>query len=76
MLVIVTGLGYAQARPEFEAATIERSARDSEAFMLAHPEGRPEISRATLKALTALAYRMQPFQISGAPHGRDRNTSA
>ena len=66
-LVIVTGLGYGQARPEFEVATIKRSAPDSDPFMQAHPGGRLEISRATLRTLTAFAYRLQPFQISGGP---------
>lgn len=35
--------------------------------MKAHPGGRLEISRTSLRALTALAWRLQPFQISGGP---------
>jgi len=48
-LLIATIVGQGQGRPEFEVATIKRSAPDSEVFMLAHPGGRLEISRATLK---------------------------
>lgn len=75
-LVIVTALGQSQARPGFEAAesapsfevaTVKRSAPDSDAFMQAHPGGRLEISRATLRTLTAFAYRLQSFEISGGP---------
>jgi uncharacterized protein (TIGR03435 family) len=53
--------------PTFEVASIKRSAADSESFMLAHPGGRFEISRATLKTLTAFAWRVQSFQVSGGP---------
>jgi uncharacterized protein (TIGR03435 family) len=53
--------------PRFDAASIKRSAPDSDIFMKAHPGGRIEISRATLRTLTALAYRLQPFQVSGGP---------
>jgi uncharacterized protein (TIGR03435 family) len=53
--------------PRFDAASIKRSAPDSDTFMKAHPGGRIEISRATLKTLVALAYRLQPFQVSGGP---------
>ncbi len=53
--------------PTFDAASIKRSAPDSDTFMKAHPGGRIEISRATLRTLTALAYRLQPFQVTGGP---------
>jgi uncharacterized protein (TIGR03435 family) len=53
--------------PTFDAASIKRSAPDSDPFMKAHPGGRIEISRATLRTLTALAYRLQPFQVSAGP---------
>jgi uncharacterized protein (TIGR03435 family) len=51
--------------PRFDAASIKRSASESDTFIKAHPGGRIEISRATLRTLTALAYRLQPFQVSG-----------
>jgi uncharacterized protein (TIGR03435 family) len=51
--------------PAFDAASIRRSARDSDTFMKVHPGGRLELSWVTLKALIALAYRLQPFQVSG-----------
>src|SRR3984885_909349 len=51
--------------PRFDAASIKRSAPDSDTFMKAHPGGRIEISRATLKTLTAFAYRLEPFQVAG-----------
>src|ERR1700733_7822305 len=53
--------------PRFDVATIKQSPPDSDTFMKAHPGGRLEISRATLRTLTALAYRLQPFQVSGGP---------
>jgi uncharacterized protein (TIGR03435 family) len=63
------GIAIAQigSAPKFEVASIKKSAPNSETFMKAHPGGRLEISRATLMALTALAYRVQPFQVSGGP---------
>jgi uncharacterized protein (TIGR03435 family) len=53
--------------PRFEVASIKRSAPDSESFILAHPGGRLDISRATLKTLAAFAWRLQSFQVSGGP---------
>jgi hypothetical protein len=55
------------ATPRFDVASIRRSAPDSDTFMKAHPGGRLEISRATLRTLIALAFRLQPFQVSGGP---------
>ena len=60
--------------PKFDVASIKRSAPDAETFM--KPSVRLDISRATLKMLTALAYRLQPFQVSGVPIGSAQNTSA
>jgi uncharacterized protein (TIGR03435 family) len=63
------GIAIAQVStpPTFDAASIKRSASDSETFMKAHPGGRLELSRVTLGTLAALAYRLQPFQVSGGP---------
>jgi hypothetical protein len=83
-LLIVAWLGQSQARPEFEVAevaprfevaTIKRSAPGSDTFMQAHG-GQLDISRATLKTLTAFAYRLQSFQVSGDLHSFVQNTSA
>ena len=62
-----TAIAQVNTPPTFDAASIKRSASDSDTFMKAHPGGRLELSRVTLKTLTALAYRLQPFQISGGP---------
>lgn len=35
--------------------------------MKSHPGGKLDISRATLRTLAALAYQVQPFQVSGGP---------
>jgi len=53
--------------PRFDAASIKRSVSDSDTFLKAHPGGRIEISRANLQMLTALAWRLQPFQVAGGP---------
>jgi uncharacterized protein (TIGR03435 family) len=60
-------IAQTDAVPKFEVASIKRSAPDSETFMRAHPGGRLDISRATLKTLTAFAWRLQSFQVSGGP---------
>ncbi len=58
--------GAAQAQ-EFEVASIRPSAPDSPTFMQAHPGGRLDVSRATLRALMALAWRVQSYQVEGGP---------
>jgi uncharacterized protein (TIGR03435 family) len=60
-------IAQVNSAPKFDAASIKRSAPDGETFMKAHPGGRVDISRATLRTLTALAYHLQPFQVSGGP---------
>jgi uncharacterized protein (TIGR03435 family) len=60
-------IAQVNSAPKFDAASIKRSAPDSETFMKAHPGGRLDISRATLRTLTALAYQLQPFQVAGGP---------
>jgi hypothetical protein len=62
-LLIVAWLGQSQARPEFEVAEVAHG-------------GRLDISRATLKTLTAFAYRLQSFQVSSGLHSFVQNTSA
>ena len=53
--------------PKFDVASIRRSGPESETFMKAHPGGRLELSHATLRTLAALAWRLQPFQVTGGP---------
>jgi uncharacterized protein (TIGR03435 family) len=62
-----SAIAQISAHPTFDAASIKGSAPDSDTFMKAHPGGRLELSRVTLRALIALAYRLQPFQVSGGP---------
>jgi uncharacterized protein (TIGR03435 family) len=68
-LVLCCEVAIAQtdAIPKFEVGSIKRSAPDSETFIQARPGGRLDISRATLKTLTAFAWRLQSFQVSGGP---------
>jgi uncharacterized protein (TIGR03435 family) len=60
-------IAQVDSAPKFDVVSIRRSAPESEPFVKAHPGGRLEISRATLRTLTALAHRLQPFQVSGGP---------
>ncbi len=60
-------IAQVNSAPKFDAASIKSSTPDSETFMKAHPGGRLDISRATLRTLTALAWQLQAFQISGGP---------
>jgi uncharacterized protein (TIGR03435 family) len=66
-LCCAVAIGQTDSTPKFEVASIRRSAPDSDTFMLAHPGGRLDISHATLRALTALAYGVPQFQVSGGP---------
>jgi len=68
-LIAISAVALAQTGsvPQFDAASVKRSAPDSETVMKSHPGERLEISRLTLSALIALAYRVQPFQVTGGP---------
>lgn len=63
------GLVVAQVNtlPRFDAASIRRSAANDDTFMTARPGGRLELSAVNLKAMIALAWRLQTFEISGGP---------
>jgi uncharacterized protein (TIGR03435 family) len=68
--LIVSGGAMAQtnARPEFEVASIkpaEPGARGM--FIRATPGGRVNITNMTLKEMIVIAWRIQPYQISGGP---------
>jgi len=69
-LLILSGSAIAQtvARPEFEVASIKPSAPDARGmFIRGTPGGRLNITNMTLKELIVIAYRVQPFHVSGGP---------
>src|SRR5712691_2353422 len=56
------------ARPEFEVASIKPASPDARGmFIRTAPGGRVNVTNMTLKELIVLAYRIQPYQISGGP---------
>ncbi len=56
------------ARPEFEVASIKPAAPDARGmYIRPGPGGGVSITNMTLKELIVLAWRVQPFQISGGP---------
>jgi len=70
LLLTLTGGATAQtdARPEFEVASIKPAAPDARGmFIRPTPGGRVNITNMTLKELIVIAWRIQPFQISGGP---------
>ncbi len=61
-------MGQTDARPEFEVASIKPAAPDQRGmFILPGPGGGIRVTNMTLKELIVMAYRIQPFQISGGP---------
>jgi bla regulator protein blaR1 len=55
-------------RPQFEVASIKPAAPDQHGtFIHASPGGRLDIDNMALKELIVLAWRVQPFQLSGGP---------
>src|SRR5438874_7720365 len=70
LLLISSGGAIAQtvARPEFEVASIKPAAPDARGmFIRTAPGGRINVTNMTLKELIVIAYRIQPYQISGGP---------
>ena len=70
LLLTLTGGATAQtdAHPEFEVASIKPVAPDARGmFIRPTPGGRVNITNMTLKELIVIAWRIQPFQISGGP---------
>jgi uncharacterized protein (TIGR03435 family) len=56
------------AQPQFEVASIKPSAPGGRGmYIRTLPGGRVNIANMTLKEMIVLAYRIQPFQISGGP---------
>jgi uncharacterized protein (TIGR03435 family) len=59
---------FAQTKVEFEVASIKPSAPDARGmFIRPGPGGGVSITNMTLKEMIVLAWRVQPFQISGGP---------
>lgn len=70
VFLIVSGGAIAQgdAPPAFEVASIKPAAPDARGmFIRAAPGGRLNINNMPLKEMIVLAFRIQPFQISGGP---------
>jgi uncharacterized protein (TIGR03435 family) len=64
-----TPLKPADAHPKFDVASIKPSAPGNrEAFLRSTPGGRMSCANMTLKDLIVIAYRIQPFQITGGPN--------
>jgi uncharacterized protein (TIGR03435 family) len=54
--------------PQFEVASIKPAALDARGmFIRPSPGGRVSVTNMTLKELIVIAYRIQPYQISGGP---------
>ncbi len=54
--------------PQFEVASIKPAAPDARGmFIRPSPGGRVNVTNMTLKELIVIAYRVQPYQISGGP---------
>jgi uncharacterized protein (TIGR03435 family) len=69
-LWIVCGLGIAQTnqRPQFEVASIKPAAPDARGmFIRGTPGGRINLTNMPLKEMIVMAWRLQPFQVSGGP---------
>lgn len=70
VFLILSGGAIAQsdARPEFEVASIKPAAPDARGmFIRPGPGGGLSITNMPLKEMIVIAYRIQPFQISGGP---------
>ncbi len=70
IFVILSGVAVAQteARPQFEVASIKPAAPDQRGqYIRTMPGGRVNVTNMTLKQMIELAWRIQPFQISGGP---------
>ena len=68
-LLLFAGVAIAQndAPPRFEVASIKPAAPNQRGMMIRPlPGGRIEVNNMSLKELMVMAYRVQPFQISGA----------
>jgi bla regulator protein BlaR1 len=67
-ILISNAIAQTEARPEFEVASIKPAAPDARGmFIRPGPGGGLSVTNMTLKELIVIAYRVQPFQISGGP---------
>jgi uncharacterized protein (TIGR03435 family) len=68
LIVAVAAIAQDQKPPEFEVASIKPAAPDARGMWIrTAPGGRVNITNMTLKELIVIAWRVQPFQISGGP---------
>ena len=67
-LSAVAGVAAQDAAPAFEVASIKPAAPGARgSFIRPAPGGRLEMTNMTLKNMIMIAYRVQPFQITGGP---------
>ncbi len=68
LTLAVAAIAQTDPRPEFEVASIKPSAPGGRGMFIRNsPGGRINVTNMTLKELIVVAYRIQPFQISGGP---------
>ncbi len=68
LTTLLTLLVQDQKRPEFEVASIKPAAPDARGmFIRTTAGGRVNVTNMSLKELIVIAYRIQPYQISGGP---------
>jgi uncharacterized protein (TIGR03435 family) len=69
VFLVLGGGAIAQtdAHPEFEVAAIKPAAPDARGMFIRPIAGGVSVTNMTLKELIVMAYRIQPFQISGGP---------
>jgi hypothetical protein len=61
-------------KPEFEVASIKPAAPDARGMWVRNaPGGRVNITNMSLKEIIVMAYRIQPYQISGGPAWLDKD---
>jgi hypothetical protein len=68
MIFTCAASGQTSARPEIEAASIKLAAPDARGmYIRKDPGGGVSLTNMSLKELIVIAWRVQPFQISGGP---------
>ena len=68
LLILLSRGANAQTKPQFEVASIKPSPPDARGmFIRPGPGGGVSITNMSLKEMIVLAWRVQPFQISGGP---------
>ena len=64
---VVAQVAQTDAKPQFEVASIKPAAPDARGTFVRPIGNGISIGNMTLKDMVTLAYRVQPFQISGGP---------